>query len=133
VLLVADETGLPAVAGICASLPSTAGGLAIVEVPTAEDALDFDRPPGVEVRWVVRDDPHAKPGEAALEALQASTLPDGGYHAYLVGEQALPTGGRRHLVSERGADKNLVSFCGYWRTGKAADSVGRANAKSEAA
>ena len=73
------------------------------------------------------------PARRRSRSLRASTLPDGAYHAYLVGEQALPTGGRRHLVTERGADKNLVSFCGYWRTGKAADSVGRADAKSEAA
>ena len=41
------------------------------------------------------------------------------FHAYIVGEQALPTGARRHLVAERGLDKDHVSFCGYWRVGAA--------------
>jgi len=55
VVLVADETGLPAVAGVCASLPSHAAGLAIIEVPSAEDALDFSHPAGITVRWIVRE------------------------------------------------------------------------------
>lgn len=116
VLLVTDETGLPAIAGICASLPSTAMGLALVEVPTADDVLEFDRPDGVEVRWIVRD-PASKPGTEVLAMLEALTdLPTGtDVHAYVVGEQALATGGRRHLVNVRGLDKDAVSFCGYWR------------------
>ena len=68
VLLIADETGLPAIAGICASLPADAAGLAIIEVPAADDALDFAQPAGVEVRWIVREH-DAMPGAPALHAL----------------------------------------------------------------
>jgi len=121
VLLLADETGLPAIASICASLPADAVGLALVEVPMPEDALEFDHPAGVEVRWIVRDAAD-KPGEPALSALTALTpaeMPESPFHAYVVGEQSLPTGARRHLVNDRGIDKDLVSFCGYWRVGAA--------------
>ncbi|WP_194410232.1 siderophore-interacting protein [Microbacterium cremeum] len=118
VVLVADETGLPAVAGICATLPADASGLAIVEVPSTEDALDFEHPAGIAVRWVVREHGR-KPGTLALQALREAALPDAPFHAYLVGEQALPTDGRRHLVGERGVSKDHVSFCGYWREGAA--------------
>ena len=118
VVLVADETGLPAIAGVCASLPSHASGLAIVEVPSAGDALDFAHPAGVTVRWIVREH-DVKPGTLALQALRDASLPDAPFHAYIVGEQALPTEARRHLVSERGVSKDLVSFCGYWRVGAA--------------
>ncbi|MGB4136838.1 MAG: siderophore-interacting protein, partial [Microbacterium sp.] len=48
VVLVGDETALPAIAGICASLPATASGVAIVEVPTQEDAREFAHPTGVD-------------------------------------------------------------------------------------
>lgn len=121
VVLVADETGLPAVAGVCASLPATATGLAILEVPDAADALAFAHPAGIDVRWIVREHGE-KPGVPALRMLQgldAAELPGDGYHAYVVGEQALPTDARRHLVGERGVPKELVSFCGYWRVGTA--------------
>jgi NADPH-dependent ferric siderophore reductase len=121
VLLVADETGLPAVSSICASLPDGARGLAIIEVPGAADALEFPHPAGVEVRWLIRD-PDAKPGQTALEVLRsldAYELPGEGYHAYVVGEQSLPTEARRHLVTDRGIPKDQISFCGYWRVGAA--------------
>ncbi|MDZ8171449.1 siderophore-interacting protein [Microbacterium xanthum] len=118
VLLAADETGLPAVAGICASLPADASGIALVEVPSEDDALPFPHPAGLEVRWIVREGDE-KPGTLALSALQhlRADEPPTPFHAYIVGEQALPTDARRHLVGERGLDKDLVSFCGYWRAG----------------
>ena len=131
VVLVADETGLPAIAGICASLPADASGLAIVEVPSADDALDFEHPAGITVRWIVRDE-DAKPGTLALQSLRDAALPDAPFHAYLVGEQALPTDGRRHLVGERGLSKDLVSFCGYWRVGAASPAPKSQRATAEA-
>jgi len=121
VLLIADETGLPAIASICATLPRDAAGLALIEVPSVEDTIEFERPEHVEVRWIVRPSTQ-KPGSLALTALAALTpdeLPAAGFHAYIVGEQSLPTSARRHLVSERGVDKDLISFCGYWRVGAA--------------
>ncbi|MBE1877717.1 siderophore-interacting protein [Myceligenerans pegani] len=129
VLLAADESGLPAVAGICESLPDGKGGLAVVEVPTAADKQDFKAPPGMEVRWVVRDElPGAAddgaghdvvPGAAALEAVRAADLPDGEGYAFAIGESGLATGARRHLVNERGVPKAHVDFVGYWKHGRA--------------
>ncbi|KAB1646253.1 siderophore-interacting protein [Pseudoclavibacter sp. CFCC 14310] len=117
VLLVSDETGLPAISSICESLPADAVGTVIAEVPAAGDALDFAHPAGVDVRWVVRetsDDPHVKPGTLALAALREIEVPAPPVHAFIVGEQALPTSARRHLV-EAGVPKEHISFVGYWR------------------
>lgn len=118
VVLIGDETALPAISSICASLPVDAVGTAIVETPSEEDALEFARPAGVEVVWIVR--PHdVAPGSLALETLGRTALPEAPFHAYAAGEQALASGARRHLVGERGVDKNVVSFCGYWKIGAA--------------
>ncbi|NJI58332.1 siderophore-interacting protein [Microbacterium oxydans] len=118
VVLVGDETALPAIASISASLPADATGTAIVEVPTEEDALEFPHPSGLEVVWIVR--PHdVAPGALALQALGRTALPDAPFHAYAAGEQALASGARKHLVGERSVDKNAVSFCGYWKIGAA--------------
>ncbi|WP_129784661.1 siderophore-interacting protein [Promicromonospora panici] len=121
-LLVADESGLPAVAGICESLPKDARGVAVVEVPTAGDRQEFRTPSGVELRWVVRSDadPHAVPGQAALTALRGLDLAGYGpeVYAFAIGESALATGARRHLVGERGVPKTHVDFVGYWRHGR---------------
>lgn len=117
VLLVADETGAPAIAGICAALPESARGTVLLEAPSDEDILDVAHPRGVDVRWLVRD-AAAKPGSVALDALQAMDTPASGTHVFVVGEQGLPTAARRSLVA-RGVDKDRISFVGYWRVGAA--------------
>ncbi len=116
-LLVADETGVPAVAGICTSLPSSATGVALIEAPSAEDVLPFDAPAGVDVRWLVRG-AGQKPGSLALAELEKLPAPASDAHAFLVGEQSLPTAARRHLVGQ-GLAKDRISFIGYWRVGAA--------------
>ncbi|MGO2684080.1 MAG: siderophore-interacting protein [Microbacterium sp.] len=132
VVLVGDETALPAIASICASLPESASGAVIIEVPSEEDALLFSHPADVSVEWIVR--PHSSaPGTLALSALRELTLPDAPFHAYAAGEQAIASGVRKHLVGERGVDKNTVSFCGYWKIGAAspASKSARENASEQ--
>ncbi|WP_454043455.1 siderophore-interacting protein [Cellulosimicrobium sp. Marseille-Q8652] len=123
-LVVADETGLPAVAGICESLPDDARGLAVVELPDPADVQDFRVPAGVELRWIARSDHAAAeqvvPGRLALDAVLAADLPSAPVYAYAVGESSLVTGVRRHLVNDRGVPKTHVDFVGYWRHGQAA-------------
>lgn len=126
-LLITDESGLPAVAGICESLPAGARGLAIIEVPTAADKQEIEAPHGMDVRWVVREDAspttaageHALPGVAALETLREVELPEGTGYTFAVGEAGLATGARRHLVNDRDVPKSQITFAGYWRHGKA--------------
>ena len=114
VVLVGDETALPAISSICASLPSSASGSVIVEVPSEEDVLEFPHPEGISVEWIVRPE-STQVGVLALDALARVELPDAPFHAYGAGEQSLAAGVRKQLVSERGVDKNQVSFCGYWK------------------
>lgn len=124
-LLIGDETALPAIAGICRSLPEGMRGSAIIEIPTEDDRQDFPAPSGMEITWVIRDEsPQAsgRPGELALRALRAATLPDGVVHAHAIGESALANGARRHLIHERGVPKRHVDFVGYWRYGRPATS-----------
>lgn len=124
-LLIGDETALPAIAGICRSLPATATGVAIIEIPTAADRQDFPAPSGMEIMWIHRDESpgeHGRPGELALRALTTADLPEGQVHAHCIGESALATGARRHLVQERGVPKRHVDFVGYWRQGRATTS-----------
>ncbi|KHL18922.1 NADPH-dependent ferric siderophore reductase [Mumia flava] len=116
VLLVADETGLPATAGILASLPRDAVGHALIEVPTIQDAQAVDAPDDIEVTWLPRTDPHAVPGQAALAAAMQLPVSDEPTLTWVVGEQKLPSSLRRHLV-KAGTDKADVIFCGYWKAG----------------
>ena len=55
-LLVGDETAVPAVCAILECLPDDARWAAYLEVPHAADVQDVRRPAGVEVTWLVRGD-----------------------------------------------------------------------------
>lgn len=60
-LLVADETAVPAVARILADLPPASTGHAFLEVPHAADILPLEAPGAVQVSWLARgDDEHGR-------------------------------------------------------------------------
>lgn len=120
-LLVTDETGMPAVLGILRDLPRHVAGHAYIELPDAADAQPIVGPESIEVHWLPRTSGQ-QPGTLALETVKAQWRPGGGeLSAYLVGEQALPTGLRRWLVTERGVAKRQIAFVGYWRIGRQQD------------
>ncbi|WP_369407393.1 siderophore-interacting protein [Schumannella soli] len=119
-LLVADPSGLPAVAGILRDLPRDAKGIAIIELDTLDDAQHIDAPDSIDLHWVIRPD-GTKVGETALQHVRDLPFPVGEPYAFAVGEAALVTGTRRYLVSELGVNKKNVTFCGYWKAGRNSD------------
>jgi len=116
-LLVADETGLPAVVGILRDLPRDAVGHAVIEISDAADAQPVDAPAGMTVHWVVRTDGgYGQRAAATAKSLALTSTP----YVYVVGESSLATGIRRWAVGELGIPKTNVTFCGYWKLGKRA-------------
>ncbi|MSZ77617.1 MAG: siderophore-interacting protein [Actinobacteria bacterium] len=67
-LLVGDETAVPAVASVLADLSPQAQGAVFLEVPTADDVQALAHPDGVEVTWLPRD------GAARGEGIHAAVL-----------------------------------------------------------
>ena len=63
-LLVGDETAVPAVCSVLEQLPDDARGTAFLEVPVAADVQDVRRPAGVEVVWLAREGDRARPRPA---------------------------------------------------------------------
>ena len=114
VLLVGDESALPAVVGILRDLPRDARGHALIELPDLDDRQPVDAPDGVDVHWIVRE-PGAPAGVAALDHLRELPPFEGSVNAFAAGESKLATGARRHLVNDRGVPKGDITFCGYWR------------------
>ena len=144
VLLVGDETALPAIAGILETLPAEYDGEAIVEVPCTEDVQQLAAPPGVMVTYLPRHG--RRRGEATLEALgvrqlapaggdPATDLDDpsddllwetpstdggaAGVYAWVAGEASVVRDVRRALVGPHGVPRSQVAFMGYWRQGRA--------------
>lgn len=116
-VLVADETGLPAIAGILRSLPADAMGRAVLEIPTEQDRQELSGPAGMEISWVSRDDASSVPGRKALDAILGTPVPDAPFYGWTVGESALPVAVRRHWVKS-GVPKDSIMFCGYWRASR---------------
>ncbi|MGO1316703.1 MAG: siderophore-interacting protein [Cellulomonadaceae bacterium] len=119
-LIVADESAMPAALAILRDLPRDTIGDAIIELFDERDQQEHEAPDGVTVHWIVRD-PSTAPGTLALPALRELPYSESVY-AFAVGESALATGARRHLVNELGIPKTHVTFCGYWRIGRASPS-----------
>ncbi|MFG2052528.1 siderophore-interacting protein [Micromonospora sp. NPDC048930] len=116
VLLVADETALPAVGGILDWLPAGTPVRAFVEVPAAADIQPLPTAARAEVTWLVRGG--TAPGTGLLaDTLRAARLPGATPYAWVAGEAGMVRAVRRHLVGERGLDRRRVTFAGYWRRG----------------
>ncbi len=81
VLLVGDETALPAIAGILEALAVTQPDLAVqafIEVPLQADCLEVRHGSGVELHWLPRDLLNCAQGQAMLHAVrELARLPQG--------------------------------------------------------
>ncbi|MGI5232074.1 siderophore-interacting protein [Actinoallomurus sp. CA-142502] len=115
VLLAADETALPAVAGILSWLPPGTRTRAWIEVPHADDIRRLPTEADAEITWLVRG--QAAPARPTVDAIRDAALPAGTPYAWIAGEAGSVRALRRHLVGERGFDRRAVKFTGYWRRG----------------
>ncbi|MFC2251628.1 siderophore-interacting protein [Labrys portucalensis] len=119
-LLIADETGLPALARRLEELPAGARVLAFIEVDGRQDRLPLDTAADATVVWAHRGDAHAGQTGALLQAVQQAEFPAGDYHAWIACESLQAKELRRLLVEERGASPKWVRASGYWRRGATA-------------
>jgi NADPH-dependent ferric siderophore reductase len=114
-LLAGDETAQSAILGILRDLPAEAGGLAVIEVPSQEDAQSEVTASDVELRHVFRKAGEA-PGAAALEQVRAWQFDrPAATSAYLAGERNLVAQARRHLA-DAGVPKPNITFMSYWHS-----------------
>jgi NADPH-dependent ferric siderophore reductase len=114
-LLVADETGLPAVAAILETLP--AGAVARIFAEVADDAERQDLPgaPGFDVTWLYRNGAPAGTTRLLADAVRAMPWPAGTPYVWGGGESRAMTAVRRYVRGERGLAREAVSLVAYWR------------------
>ncbi|GAA5043007.1 siderophore-interacting protein [Nocardia callitridis] len=120
VLIVADETALPAAASILASLPADTRVLCWLEVPADRDVCDLRTEAHADITWLVHG---ATARGRVLEAVRAADLPEGRPYAWIAGESKTVRDMRRHLVRDRGIAKSDITFRGYWRMGASEDDL----------
>jgi len=112
-LLVADETGLPALAAIAEELPAGHPAIALVEIDGAAERQIFDTAARLDLRWLDREG--AAPGTTSLlfDAVAALELPRGAGRAWGGAEAMAMRDVRRHLQGERGLPAGALSVLGY--------------------
>lgn len=112
VLLVGDETTVPAMAAIV-----EAGGAhhvtTVAEVHDEREHHDFARH-GAAATWL--STPSGTPSRL-LDVVRHLDLTGGRPYVWLAGEAMLVKALRRHLVRDAGVPRSDVCFVGYWRRG----------------
>lgn len=115
-LMVGDESALPAIGAILEVLAAEACGVVVVVIDRAENEIELQAPGGVDVRWVHRASV-ADPEMALLDAVRAIEWQPGAVDVVVHGEAAEVRAVRRHLVLDRGVDKDTAAMSPYWRRG----------------
>jgi NADPH-dependent ferric siderophore reductase len=144
VLLAGDETAVPAIGAVLATLGEDCYGHAVLEVPHPEDFQDLHTPADLEVVWLARGrQPHgdrlvptvhalaqvpARPSEelgpeAEDEVLWDVPEPTAAaaprFLAWTAGEAAMVRRLRAGLGQGGGLGRGQAAYMGYWRRGRA--------------
>lgn len=126
VLLVGDETALPAIAGILEALAEQQPELAVeafIEVPQEADCLPLRHSANTRLHWLPRELLRCDHGQAMQHAVrELASLPlESAFYAWVAGESATVLDVRRYLTRQRGLQRDCLMTMGYWRLGEACD------------
>lgn len=114
-LLVGDETGLPAIAGIIDWMPEDMTATVLAEVANEDEHQELPHHRGVTVVWLHRNGSAAGTTSLLVDAAKALPPFRGTPYVWGGGESKAMTAVRRHVRDERDLDRDSVSLIAYWR------------------
>jgi NADPH-dependent ferric siderophore reductase len=123
-LLIGDETAVPAISRILAAAAPDTRGVALLEVAGPEEEQPLPAPPGMEVRWLHRAG--VEPGLSPLlvEAVAGLDRPAADdLFAWVAAESATVQAVRADLRGRWGLRRAQHHAIGYWRRGRAMSAV----------
>jgi NADPH-dependent ferric siderophore reductase len=118
-LLIADETGLPALARRLEELPTGSRAIAIVEVEGPQYELAISSRADISLHWVHRKDLPAGSVEPLISAVADIPFPAGDFHTWIACESAVAKALRTWLIGNRNSNPKWMRASGYWRRGNA--------------
>jgi NADPH-dependent ferric siderophore reductase len=118
IVLVADDTALPAASTILGSLPESCRVTTIFEVANVEEERDLGSTVDVSTTWIHRNDRNGAPGDALLNAVRSLAEVTSSAQWWIACEANAMRRIRDHLLTERGVDAALAHTRGYWRLGE---------------
>ena len=117
-LLIADETGLPAVGRRLEEAPAGTPITTLVAVPGAADEQVFETAAEHDPLWLHRDPANAADPAPFLEKLESISLPPATF-VWIAAEGSVTRAIRSYLLEERGHPLTWLKASGYWVMGKA--------------
>lgn len=118
-LLAGDETALPALGRRIEELPAASKIVAIIEVAAADEEQSFETKANLSLTYVYRDGQAAGTTSLILDAVKATSFPQGVGYAYIAGESTMSKSVREHLTEQRGFNPEYIKAAGYWLRGTA--------------
>ena len=112
-LFVGDMTALPAIAANLELLPSSATGIALIQVNSDEDKQSLTSPPGIEVHWHIETQP-----KGLLSKLKQLPWPAHVPETWVACEFGQMRELRQFLVQEKQLDRRDMYISSYWRQGR---------------
>lgn len=119
-LLIGDATAIPVLSCILESLPLTAKGHCIIEIPSEEDKIKDINHPGFNIQWLIN--PRPESGSNLAEQSQKIEIPsDQSKFAYIACEYNSVKNLRAYFKEDLGwTNKEFYAFS-YWKAGVAED------------
>jgi NADPH-dependent ferric siderophore reductase len=115
-LLIGDETALPAMARRLEEAGAGECIIALIETGSADARIDIATAANASITWLCRES-----GDAALpDAVAELILPEGHGFAWAAGEYGSIRQVRQRLIDVHGLDRQRVRAASYWKQGEAA-------------
>ncbi|MDO9361111.1 MAG: siderophore-interacting protein [Polaromonas sp.] len=114
-VLLVDDSALPAVETILATLPASAHAKVLVEVISAAEQRALNSAAQLDVTWLPRGTDHRLAGQPLEQALRGGAALPPGAKIYLACEAAAMRRIRKLLIDELGVDRGQIVGRGYWK------------------
>ncbi|MGH9618661.1 MAG: siderophore-interacting protein [Bryobacteraceae bacterium] len=114
-LMVGDEAVIPAIAVSLERINPGVPVFVIIEVGGPEDEQPLSSPGDLHLQWLHRALGPGEDPDLQLQAVRTLDLPRGRGQAFVHGEAEAVLRARRHLLQERGIDREDLSATGYWK------------------
>lgn len=117
-LFAGDQTALPAISARLEQLPSSAKGVALIEVPDAGEEQSFVCPKGITVLWLHRNGTPAGKSNLLPEAVRHLVIPSAGTHyVWLAAESSEAKSMKSLIIENTTVQPAELHAVGYWRLG----------------
>ncbi|MFF2214274.1 SIP domain-containing protein [Streptomyces antibioticus] len=114
-LVLGDETALPAIGRWLAEMPAGTRARVFVEVGEDSHRQELPTRADAQITWLVRHGAPAGTTTLLEDAVRAMEWPPGEVFVWAAGESVTLKGIRRHLRVDRGVPRERTDITGYWR------------------